>query len=107
MEIRKQRGNGSGYDPDWSNDYFTAGALPYNEDTDTYTVDNVDYCIDAANSADEEGACCTYDASQASLSVTKICASLSRSFEEVPPLILLYILLQPILLLFDLAKLQK
>lgn len=62
VEIRIQRWNGSGYDPDWSNDYFTAGALPYNEDTDTYTVDNVDYCIDAANSADEEGACCTCDA---------------------------------------------
>lgn len=27
--------------------------------------------------------------------------------EEVPPLILLYILLQPVLLLLDLAKLQK
>lgn len=27
--------------------------------------------------------------------------------KEVPPVILLYILLQPILLLFDLAKLQK
>lgn len=62
VEIKIQRWNGSGYDPDWSNDYFTAGALPYNEDTDTYTVDNVDYCIDAANSADEDGACCTYDA---------------------------------------------
>lgn len=62
VEIRIQRWNGSGYDPDWSNDYFTAGALPYNDDTDTYTVDNVDYCIDAANSADEDGACCTYDA---------------------------------------------
>lgn len=45
--------------------------------------------------------------SQASLSVTMICASLSRSCKEVPLLILLYILLQPILLLFDLAKLQK
>lgn len=61
VEIRIQRWNGSGYDPDWSIDYFTAGALPYNEDTDTYTVDNVDYCIDAANSADEDGACCKYD----------------------------------------------
>lgn len=62
VEIRVQRWNGSGYDPDWSNDYFNAGALPYNEETDTYTVDNVDYCIDAANSADEDGACCKYDA---------------------------------------------
>jgi hypothetical protein len=41
------------------------------------------------------------------MSAMMIWASLSRSFKEVPPLILLYILLQPILLLFDLAKLQK
>lgn len=61
VEIRIQRWNGSGYDPDWANDYFTAGALPYNDDTDTYTVDDVDYCIDMANAADEEGACGKYD----------------------------------------------
>ena len=30
-----------------------------------------------------------------------------ESYKEVPPLILLYILLQPVLLLLDLAKLQK
>lgn len=40
VEIRIQRWNGSGYDPDWSTDYFDAGTLPYNED----------------------GACCKYDA---------------------------------------------
>jgi hypothetical protein len=50
VEIRIQKWNGSGYDPDWSNDYFSAGSLPYDEETDTYTVDDVDYCIDMAMS---------------------------------------------------------
>lgn len=62
VEIKIQRWNGSGYDPDWSTDYFDAGTLPYNEEADTYTVANVDYCIDAANSEDEDAACCKYDA---------------------------------------------
>lgn len=49
VEIRIQRWNGSGYDPDWSIDFYEAGSLPYDEETDTYTVDDVDYCIDMAN----------------------------------------------------------
>ena len=61
VEIKIQRWNGSGYDPDWSIDYFSAGSPPYNEATDTYTVDDVAYCIDMANAADEEGACSKYD----------------------------------------------
>lgn len=61
VEIKIQRWNGSGWDPDWSADYFVAGSLPYSEETDTYTVEDVDYCIDMANSYDEEGACCKYD----------------------------------------------
>ena len=28
VEIRIQRWNGSGYDPDWSNDYFPPGRYP-------------------------------------------------------------------------------
>lgn len=48
VEIRIQKWNGSGYDPDWSTDFFDAGLLPYNEETDTYTVEDVDYCIDMA-----------------------------------------------------------
>lgn len=105
VEIKIQRWNGSGYDQDWSTDYFDAGTLPYNEETDTYTVANVDYCIDAAKTMMAHAV--SMMPSQASLSATKTCASLSRSCKEVPLLILLYILLQPILLLFDLAKLQK
>lgn len=61
VEIKIQRWNGNGYDPDWSADYFDAGSLPYNEETGTYTVEDVDYCIEMATSADEEGACSKYD----------------------------------------------
>jgi len=48
VNIRMMVWEGSGYSPDWSQDFFEAGSLPYNEDTDTYTVDDVDYCIDQA-----------------------------------------------------------
>lgn len=61
VEINIQRWNGSGYDPDWSNDYFEAGSLPYDEDKDARVVDNVDYCIDMANDCGEYGACSKYD----------------------------------------------
>ena len=36
VEIKIQRWNGTSYDPDWSNDFFEAGNLPYDEETDTY-----------------------------------------------------------------------
>ena len=61
VEIEIKRWNGSGYDPDWSADYFCAGSLPHDEEADTYRVDDVDYCIFMAESADEEGACCRYN----------------------------------------------
>ena len=47
VEIREW--NGSGYNPDWSHDYFGAGSLPYDEENDCYIVDDVDYCIDFAS----------------------------------------------------------
>ena len=61
VEIKIQRWNGSGYDPDWSANYFNAGSLPYDEETDTYTVEDVDYCIETANKTNEDGACGKYD----------------------------------------------
>ena len=61
IEIKIQKWNGSGYDPDWSYDYFTAGTLPYDEDTDTYFVEDLDGCIEFANDDSEEGACSKYD----------------------------------------------
>lgn len=62
IEIKIKRWNGSGYDPDWSNDYFSAGSLQYDEDVSSYVVDDVDYCIDMANDDGPEGACGKYDA---------------------------------------------
>ena len=61
VNIEIKRWNGNGYDPDWSIDYFCAGSLPYDEETDIYTVTDVDYCIEMANSTDEDGACCRYN----------------------------------------------
>lgn len=48
VEIEMQNWTGNGYTPDWSIDFFEAGSLPYNEESDTYTVDDVDYCIEQA-----------------------------------------------------------
>lgn len=48
VEIRMMVWDGSGYSPDWSADFFCAGSLPYNDETDTYTVEDVDYCIEQA-----------------------------------------------------------
>lgn len=36
------------YGPDFSYDFFDAGALPLTDDQETYIVSDVDYCIDAA-----------------------------------------------------------
>lgn len=60
IDIEIKKWNGSGYDPDWSQDYFTAGCLP-SYDTPSgehvYKVGSVQYAIDMAKSTDEEGAC--------------------------------------------------
>ena len=61
VSIEIRRWNGSGYDPDWSADYFCAGSLPYDEESDTYTVEDVDYCIASARDTSDEGACCKWD----------------------------------------------
>lgn len=49
VEIRMMVWESNGYSPDWSLDFFEAGSLPYDELTDTYTVDDVNYCIDQAH----------------------------------------------------------
>ena len=38
-----------GYGPDWSLDFFDAGCLHLDEETEVYTVQDVDYCIEQAN----------------------------------------------------------
>lgn len=44
----------TGYSPDWSNDFFNAGLLPYDEDEDFFIVDDVDYCIEQAEEWEAE-----------------------------------------------------
>ena len=48
VNIRMAIWEGTGYSPDWSADFFCAGGLPYDDETDTYTVPDVDYCIEQA-----------------------------------------------------------
>lgn len=40
--------DGSGYGPDFSIDFFDAGLLPFDSEADTYTVQDVEYCIEQA-----------------------------------------------------------
>lgn len=44
----------TGYSPDWSNDFFNAGILHYDEDEDFFIVDDVDYCIEQAEEWEAE-----------------------------------------------------
>jgi hypothetical protein len=48
VDIKMTVWNGTGYGPEWTADFIEAGSLPYDESTDTYTVDDVDYIIDQA-----------------------------------------------------------
>jgi hypothetical protein len=58
VDITICRWNGSGWDPDWSQDYFAAGTLPYDEETGCHYVPDVDYCIEMAkDSTCDDGAC--------------------------------------------------
>ena len=40
--------NGRNYSEDWSNEFFEVGSLPWNDETDSYIVDDVDECVDSA-----------------------------------------------------------
>jgi hypothetical protein len=47
-EIVMNNWDGNGWTPDWSLDFFGAGGLEYNDETDTYKVEDVEYCIEQA-----------------------------------------------------------
>ena len=47
-EITMTTWNGSGWTPDWSNDFFKVGGLEYDAEQDAYKVKDVDYCIEQA-----------------------------------------------------------
>lgn len=56
VRIEMRTWTGSNLTPDWSLDFFMAQNLQYDPDTEEYHVDNLDYCIDAANDwANKEG----------------------------------------------------
>lgn len=40
--------NGS-MSPDWERDFFDVGSLPYDDEADVYTVDDVEYLVEQAN----------------------------------------------------------
>lgn len=48
VEITMTNWTGSGYTPDWSNDFFSVSSLTYNDVLDAYIVPDVDYCISTA-----------------------------------------------------------
>lgn len=48
VEISMHERKENGLSPDWSNDFFEAGGLPYDDDAMSYIVDDVKYCIDQA-----------------------------------------------------------
>ena len=61
VEITIRDWSENSYGEDWSQEYFSAGSLPYDEEADAYLVPDVDYCVDMAMSEDEGGARCKYD----------------------------------------------
>lgn len=65
VEITMCEWTGSGYTPDFSNDFFQIGGLQYNADLDAYIVPDVEYCAEQAEDwqlgrgdyADDAAAC--------------------------------------------------
>lgn len=49
IEIRMCRWNGSGYDPDWEQDFFSVGDLQHDDEKDAYIVEDVDYLVEYAD----------------------------------------------------------
>lgn len=48
VKIEMVTWTGDGYSPDWSDDFFESGSLPYDEEKDAYIVDDVSDCIEYA-----------------------------------------------------------
>jgi hypothetical protein len=48
VDIKLVIWEGTQYSPEWTADFLDAGGLPYDEETETYTVQDVDYVIDQA-----------------------------------------------------------
>ena len=48
VDIKLVIWTGTGYSPEWTADFLTAGLLPYDEETDATIVPDVDYVIEQA-----------------------------------------------------------
>lgn len=48
VEITMKVWHGNGYSEDYAHEFFEIRSLPYDEETDTYSVQDVDYCIEQA-----------------------------------------------------------
>lgn len=48
VEIRMMVWENNNYSPDWSEDFFNAGTLNYDDETDAYAVADIDYCVEQA-----------------------------------------------------------
>ena len=48
VEIKMQVWDGSQWGPRWEMDFYDNGSLPYDEEKDCYTVDDVGYLIEQA-----------------------------------------------------------
>lgn len=46
VDVTMKVWNGSGYGPDWANDFFNSGCLEFDDDINAFMVDDVDYCIE-------------------------------------------------------------
>lgn len=48
VEITMHTFDGASLSPDWSSDFFEAGGLPVDNETEAYMVESVDYCVSMA-----------------------------------------------------------
>lgn len=46
VEVTMKIWNGSGYGPDWANEFFETAGLEFDGEVDAFMVDDVDYCIE-------------------------------------------------------------
>lgn len=48
VDVKMKTWDGCQCTPDWAEDFFCAGSLPYDDEADVFTVPDVDACIEQA-----------------------------------------------------------
>lgn len=54
IEISMNKWEGNGYSPDWADEFFECADAKYNEEMDAYNVPDLQYCLDEAQSWEQE-----------------------------------------------------